>query len=289
LGCKSNVFGIGTAAAILVATSTPSDAIQERVAKCVCSPGYVQRLADEQDFVCVTPASKALVDGENAAIKIVVRDGRSVCNPGTVWRDAFDGDGRCVVPSVRDRVHQENRQHVSHVTNNCTATTTTTSTTPTPGGAGLTGADEQAMLSATNASRGKHCAPALTWSPQLAAAAQAWVNKCTFAHDPQRGQTGENLAWGTSLSPQQAEQLWYNEVSQYNFAAPVYSSAVGHFTQLVWKATTQVGCAKAACGGQVLLSCRFAPPGNMNVVVGPNVTAQQAQQSLMQNVSNVCR
>jgi uncharacterized protein YkwD len=159
-----------------------------------------------------------------------------------------------------------------------------------------TGAEQQAILSATNASRAKHCVPALTWSAQLAAAAQAWVNKCTitpgtntFAHDPQRGQTGENLAWGTSLTAQQAEQLWYNEISNYNFAAPVYSSVVGHFTQLIWRTTTQVGCAKATCGGQVLLSCRFSPPGNMNVVVGPNVTAQQAQQSLRQNVSMVCR
>jgi uncharacterized protein YkwD len=168
------------------------------------------------------------------------------------------------------------------------ATTTESPTT------GLTGAEQQAMLSATNAARAKHCTPALTWSAQLASAAQAWVNKCTmngniFAHDPQRGQTGENLAWGTSLTAQQAEQLWYSEVSKYNFAAPAYSSAVGHFTQLVWKATTQVGCAKATCGGQVLISCRYAPPGNWNVVVGPNVTAQQAQQSLMQNVPNVCR
>jgi len=159
---------------------------------------------------------------------------------------------------------------------------------------GLTGADQQAMLSATNASRAKHCSPPLAWSDQLAAAAQTWVNKCTmsggaFAHDPNRGQTGENLAWGASLSAQQAEQLWYAEVSKYNFGAPAYSSAVGHFTQLVWKATTQVGCAKAICGGQVLISCRYAPPGNMNVVVGGNVTAQQAQQSLTQNVPAVCR
>jgi uncharacterized protein YkwD len=162
---------------------------------------------------------------------------------------------------------------------------------------GLSGADQQAMLSATNASRGKHCVPALTWSAQLAAAAQAWVNRCTtassnpiiFAHDPQRGQTGENLAWGTSLTAQQADAMWYNEVGNYNFAAPVYGPSVGHFTQLVWRSTTQVGCAKATCGGQLLISCRYSPPGNMNVVVGGSVTAQQAQQSLMQNVSRACR
>jgi uncharacterized protein YkwD len=157
--------------------------------------------------------------------------------------------------------------------------------------------DEQTLFNAHNGSRAKHCVPALTWSVQLAAAAKAWVNTCTpdpqnprlFAHDQQRGWTGENLAWGPSLTALAAEELWYKEISNYNFAAPVYSSAVGHFTQLVWRTTTQVGCAKATCGGQVLWSCRYSPPGNMNVQVGANVTAQRAQQSLIQNVLKTCR
>lgn len=157
--------------------------------------------------------------------------------------------------------------------------------------------DEQTLLNAHNGSRDKHCVPALTWSAQLAATAQAWVNRCTrdplypslFAHDPQRGWTGENLAWGPSLTAQQAQELWYKEISNYNFAAPVYSSAVGHFTQLVWRSTTQIGCAMATCGGTVLWSCRYSPPGNMNVQVGPDVTAQKAQQSLIQNVLKTCR
>jgi hypothetical protein len=36
----------------------------------------------------------------------------------------------------------------------------------------------------------------------------------------------------------------------YNFAAGQYSSGTGHFTQVVWKGTTKLGCAYAA-------SCRL--------------------------------
>ena len=36
-----------------------------------------------------------------------------------------------------------------------------------------------------------------------------------------------------------AVDLWYAEVNQYNFAAPAYSNAVGHFTQVVWREFNQ--------------------------------------------------
>jgi Cysteine-rich secretory protein family len=38
---------------------------------------------------------------------------------------------------------------------------------------------------------------------------------------------------------------WMAEITQYNPSAPVAS----HFTQVVWKGTSQIGCAKAVCGG----------------------------------------
>lgn len=40
----------------------------------------------------------------------------------------------------------------------------------------------------------------------------------------------------------------YNEYSQYNYNYPGFSEATGHFTQVVWKATTQLGCAVKVCG-----------------------------------------
>jgi hypothetical protein len=156
-------------------------------------------------------------------------------------------------------------------------------------------ADQQALLDAHNAYRAKHCVQPLTWSPQAAAAAAQWANGChqnangTFAHEDQHTY-GENLAWGTGLSAHGAVDLWYAEIKSYNFAAPVYTTSpeVGHFTQLVWKTTTQVGGAMKVCNGQNLWVCRYLPPGNWNVVPNANLTAQQAQQNLIANVLRPC-
>jgi uncharacterized protein YkwD len=151
--------------------------------------------------------------------------------------------------------------------------------------------DQQAMLSAHNAYRSKHCTPALMWSSQLATAAQDWANGCkrdsenpkNFAHSKAKG-AGENLAWGTNLSAKGAVDLWYSEIGQYNFAAPVWSNEVGHFTQVVWRNTTQIGCAAASCAGQIFWVCRYAPPGNFNVntpgQLAQNVSAADCQRSI---------
>jgi uncharacterized protein YkwD len=150
-----------------------------------------------------------------------------------------------------------------------------------PAGSGGLSADAQALLNAHNAYRAKHCVGQLSWSATLAAQAQAWASKCTrngnvFAHSGFNGY-GENLAWGGGLGAKAAVDLWYAEVSKYNFGSPAWSNAVGHFTQVVWRATTQVGCGVATCNGQQLWVCQYTPPGNWNVnnpgVMASNVPA----------------
>jgi hypothetical protein len=53
---------------------------------------------------------------------------------------------------------------------------------------------------------------------------------------------------------------------QYNFNAPGYSPATGHFTQLVWKAVQRVGCAysRPNCGQGIVWACHYDPVGNVN-------------------------
>jgi hypothetical protein len=145
------------------------------------------------------------------------------------------------------------------------------------------------MLSAHNAHRSKHCVPALTWSSELAAAAQEFANGCkkdgnVFAHS---GTAGENLAWGADLSGTGSVDLWYDEIGKYNFASPSWSNAVAHFTQVVWRNSGQIGCAMSSCGGQNYWVCRYSPPGNFNVT--PDyVSTEQARQNLMDNVPPPC-
>jgi uncharacterized protein YkwD len=130
--------------------------------------------------------------------------------------------------------------------------------------------DARILLDAHNAYRAKHCAPPLTWSTDIAAAAQRWANRCVFDHD-RSNELGENLAWGTRLSVREAVSLWYDEVGGYNYAAPGFGSA-GHFTQLVWRGSRQVGCGRAVCGADILFVCRYAPAGNFEGEYRQNVS-----------------
>lgn len=134
-----------------------------------------------------------------------------------------------------------------------------------------------------NSYRYRHCAPRLIWTWQMANVAKQYASLCRrdpnnptrFAHSGS-AMYGENLAWGTGLTGIQAADLWYNERSNYNFNNPGFASNTGHFTQVVWKGTTRIGCGFATCGGQRLLVCHYWRPGN--------TTGQ-----FPQNVSNVCR
>ena len=117
--------------------------------------------------------------------------------------------------------------------------------------------------------------PPLVWSDKLAADAKPWAEHLVtlgkLVHSSGTGQ-GENLstrgAWsiGQPPSPISTESLlqgWVNEKP----------SMGGHYTQMVWKTTKEVGCATASTkvvsgapagaeGQTVYLVCRYSPPGN---------------------------
>lgn len=129
-------------------------------------------------------------------------------------------------------------------------------------------ATAQGLLDAHNRYRARHCAAPLTWSPKLAAAAEAWATSlakrgCKFEHS--NGATGENLAAGTSgaLDAGSVTAMWYDEVAQYRFPDGGFAMNTGHFTQLVWRGTTQLGCAVTTCKGLDIWVCEYDPAGNV--------------------------
>ncbi|KAG8918167.1 hypothetical protein FRC02_002563 [Tulasnella sp. 418] len=132
----------------------------------------------------------------------------------------------------------------------------------------LPSAAEQAQyLKWHNAARSRHGAVPLTWSNAAAQAAQNWANRCVFQHGGGRaGGFGENLAAGTGNYPiSDAITDWVKEESEYNPRNPKAS----HYTQVVWKSTRQLGCAKAVCNNifpgsaATYYVCEYFPAGNV--------------------------
>jgi hypothetical protein len=84
-----------------------------------CMDGYVYRLIRSSDKVCVTPASKAQADSDNAAAasrKATATYGPDTCAQGYVWRDAFTNDHVCVTPDVRTQAASDNAAAASRWT-----------------------------------------------------------------------------------------------------------------------------------------------------------------------------
>ncbi|KAJ7646605.1 PR-1-like protein [Roridomyces roridus] len=140
--------------------------------------------------------------------------------------------------------------------------------------------DIQSYLDLHNNERANHGAVALVWNNTLADAAQNWANQCTGTHSGgSLGPYGENLSTGTgNFTISAAVQLWLNEAPQYDPSNPQPS----HWTQVVWKGTTNLGCAVAECdnlfdfskfGRTLYYVCEYYPAGNVLGEFAQNVQA----------------
>jgi uncharacterized protein YkwD len=137
---------------------------------------------------------------------------------------------------------------------------------------------QNAILARHNYYRSKHGVPLLTLDTQLNNEAQQWANTLAstqqFKHSGVVGQ-GENLYLSATTAntlpdittqANNAVDSWYNEIGQYNYSNPGFSSTTGHFTQVMWKSTTNLGCGIASgkyqgYNGRYVV-CRYTPPGN---------------------------
>jgi len=76
------------------------------------------------------------------------------------------------------------------------------------------------------------------------------------------GQYGENLACGYKDGPS-AVKAWYDEGETYDYST---ANEYNHFTQLVWKDTTKLGCAYKDCSAEnwgLYIICSYDPAGNV--------------------------
>ncbi|XP_013407800.1 GLIPR1-like protein 1 isoform X2 [Lingula anatina] len=109
----------------------------------------------------------------------------------------------------------------------------------------------------------------LIWDDRLAAGAQTWAEGCKLAH--RIGNYGENLYVSTNPpEPTDAVDGWDEEKKWYDLSSNSCNDGemCGHYTQVVWATTRQVGCGINMCtngaifGTWYYIVCRYWPQGN---------------------------
>jgi pathogenesis-related protein 1 len=135
----------------------------------------------------------------------------------------------------------------------------------------LTTKQKQAFLDRHNYWRARTGAPAMRWSDTLAAAAKKYADflaiKCDVLKHSNNDDYGENLYWGNRNDPNEIIDLFAAERGYYHGDKITERGArkYGHYTQLIWPRTTEVGCAFARCGNgfYYFCVCKYNPVGNI--------------------------
>jgi pathogenesis-related protein 1 len=123
------------------------------------------------------------------------------------------------------------------------------------------------MLGAHNQIRARVNVQPLTWSASLAARAQDWAGQLLqqgrFYHRP-NSNCGENIfeIFGGHASASEVVGDWASEAPKYNYPANTCRGRCGHYTQVVWRGTRELGCAVASKNGREVWVCNYYPPGN---------------------------
>jgi uncharacterized protein YkwD len=123
----------------------------------------------------------------------------------------------------------------------------------------------------------------LSWSNSLAEDALLWAKNLALKDDmyhssnESRPGQGENLSYSYRSSNgnptfsetpgKDASSAWYNEIKDYTYAEIGSSKnanvVIGHYTQMIWNTTTEVGMARAvSTSGSVYVVARYSPQGN---------------------------
>jgi len=146
-------------------------------------------------------------------------------------------------------------------------------------GSNIKSRDAELILAHHNTIRKEKGVADLTWSTSLAAYAQKWANylaknnNCAIKHREEPGENGkaygENIFWGSSAKdypPVEASYSWYSEKKAYRYRKIGSSSwyNTGHYTQMIWKGTRQMGVGVAVCpNGSIIVVANYYPAGNI--------------------------
>jgi hypothetical protein len=150
----------------------------------------------------------------------------------------------------------------------------------------ITSAQEPLITGKHNTLRGMEGASdmsRMTYNTDLANRAQEWAAKCIWDHGLLELCNGDGLGQNMyltsgyqsypTLDVEGAIQGWYDEKKDYNYntGGCTWGKMCGHYTQVVWADSTEVGCGTAQCPtivvngtwtNAVIFVCNYAPSGN---------------------------
>nr|ADD97801.1 pathogenesis-related protein 1 [Musa ABB Group] len=127
----------------------------------------------------------------------------------------------------------------------------------------------QDFVSPHNAARAAVGVGPVSWDSTVAAYAQNYANQrkadCQLVHSG--GPYGENIFSGSGRDYTAADAVnaWVSEKQDYDYnsnkCAP--NKVCGHYTQVVWRSSTAIGCGRVRCNnGGIFITCNYKPPGN---------------------------
>lgn len=154
---------------------------------------------------------------------------------------------------------------------------------------------KQAVLYNHNIHRSNHSASSVDWHSDLWKSAKILAQRCVYEHDTDIMSNvtkyGQNIGYGVQKADvgQMITNLMYNDEIEY-YPQPYGEASPsmdlfdkwGHFSQIVWKGTTHVGCYTQPCenlgnvdssGTVPFTVCNYSPPGNYDGEYGDNVLA----------------
>lgn len=142
----------------------------------------------------------------------------------------------------------------------------------------LSATERSGLLKLHNDARGKEGVPPLSWSVSLERSATLWAkelaeDQCALRHS--YSGFGENIyysrKYGSDQSARTPEEVmgeFLREGDYYDHEAHTCEAGriCGHYTQIMWTGTTDIGCAKSACvtdEREEVWVCHYTPAGNV--------------------------
>ncbi|KAK1394730.1 Pathogenesis-related protein PR-1 type-like protein [Heracleum sosnowskyi] len=132
----------------------------------------------------------------------------------------------------------------------------------------------QDYLNAHNAARAAVNVGPMQWDETVANYARNYANQrsgdCVLQHSNSNGKYGENLfkggGGGFVFNAKDAVNAWVAEKQYYDYGSNscAQGQQCGHYTQVVWRDSVRLGCARVQCrnNGWWFITCNYSPPGN---------------------------